>query len=289
MSLLLAMMLSSITARGVINPIVVAAPAGEDSALYFVLRNSAGHEDQLLGVTCACAERVEIHNMVSRDGRRHMEVEPALAVPPSRLVEIRPGGSRHLMLIRLTRALVAGETVSMAFLYPDRTETRDVRVVADSRAGWARGLAESRPRRLAPLADLAGWCWRGTYPDGRRTETRCFSPAYGMFMQDRVVIEGGAAPVVGFTTYSHDIMARSNSYRFRAPDGTQLFGRVVPVATGAQFLDYADPPTAEPDRRTSWTRDGADAWLVRGEVRQPYGWRESWRLRMVRAGEAPPL
>src|SRR5690349_2650416 len=105
MSMLIAMLLSSITARGIINPIVVAAPAGEDSALYFVVRNSSRDEDRLLGVTCACAERVEIHNMITREGSRHMDVEPALDMPPARLVEIRPGGSRHLMLIRLTRPL----------------------------------------------------------------------------------------------------------------------------------------------------------------------------------------
>ena len=60
--------------------------------------------------------------MVTRDGRRHMDVEPALVMPPEQLVEVRPGGSRHLMLIRLQRPLIAGETVPMAFLYANGTE-----------------------------------------------------------------------------------------------------------------------------------------------------------------------
>ena len=289
MSMLLAMLLSSITARGIINPIVVAAPAGEDSALYFVLRNSAGGEDRLLGVTCACAERIEIHNMVTRGGRRHMDVEPAVVMPPSRLVEIRPGGDRHLMLIRLTRPLVAGETVRMAFLYANGTETRDVRVVADSREGWTAGLAGHGPARLAPMEPLAGWCWRGTFPDRGRTETRCFSPAYGSFMQDRLVVEGGPAPHTLYTHYSHDVMGRTTSFRFSGPDGAHRGGRLVPAATGLTFEDYPPDPNRQVSTRTTWTRDGPDAWIVRGEDRRNWGWRELWRLRMVRAGEAPPL
>lgn len=289
MSILLAMLLSSITARGVINPIVVAAPAGEDSALYFVLRNSTGNEDRLLGVACACAERVEIHNMVTRDGGRHMDVEPTVIMPPARLVEIRPGSSRHLMLLRLTRPLVAGETVPMGFLYADRTETVNVRVVADSRTGWTAGLAGSGPQRLAPMADLAGWCWRGAFPDGR-AETRCFSAAYGSFMQERQVVEGGAAPATAYWMYAHDVMGMTTNYQSYGPDGTRRYGRLVPGAAGPTFEDYPPQPTREANVRTAWSRDGADAWIVRGEVRRGgSGWRESWRLRMVRAGPSPAL
>jgi len=108
-------------------------------------------------------------------------------------------------------------------------------------------------------------------------------------MQDHHLSEGGATPLAGYTTYFPDIMGGSTSYRFSAPDGARRFCRLVPTATGVQFLEYADPPTDEPNRRTDWSRDGADAWLVRGEVRRADGWRESWRLRMVRAGPSPPL
>ncbi|HYD14452.1 MAG TPA: copper chaperone PCu(A)C [Allosphingosinicella sp.] len=285
MSLLLAMMLTSITARGPINPIVVAAPAGANAALYFTLRNSSHQEDRLVRVTCDCAERIEL--LAAGDGGLHLEGE-SLFMPPERLLELRPGASRHLMLLRLRRRLVAGETVEMVFHYAQGSEEETVLVVADSQAGWTTGMAAIRPRIMA-LAGLAGWCWRGTFPGGRRTDMRCFSPAYGMFMQDRYLIEGGAAPVSGYTSYLHDIMARSTGYRYRAPDGGQRYGRLVPMGTGVQFLDYADPPTAEPDRRTSWTPDGTDAWLVTGEVRRSSGWRESWRLRMVRAGPSPPF
>ena len=290
MSMLLAMLLTSITARGIINPIVVAAPAGEDSALYFVLRNSNHSEDRLLEVTCDCARRVEIHNMVTRDGARHMDVEPSLAMPPARLVEIRPGGSRHLMLIGLRRPLVAGERIAMTFRYASGSETRDVRVVADSREGWAAGMAGNGPRRLAALEGLAGYCWRGTVPGGLRTDTRCFSAAYGNFMQDHYAIDGGVAARTGYTMYFHDVMGMTTSFRDRGPEGVRRGGRVVPTDTGLTFEDYPPEPTVrwEIRSRTRWRRDGADAWLVIAEARRSAGWRELWRLRMVRAGPSPP-
>ena len=104
MSLLAALMMwSQITALAVIDPVVEAAPDGANAALYFVIRNSSGTEDRLVGVTCDCAERIEIHYMVGAGSRRRMNVQPSLAMPPSRLVEVAPGGSRHLMLIGLRR------------------------------------------------------------------------------------------------------------------------------------------------------------------------------------------
>ena len=58
------------------NRIVRAAPAGEDAAAYVAIAN-AGAPDRLVEVSCACAERVEIHR-VTRDGSNvSMAREPA--------------------------------------------------------------------------------------------------------------------------------------------------------------------------------------------------------------------
>ncbi len=290
MSMLLAAMLwSSITARGIISPVVVAAPAGGDSALYFVLRNSAREEDRLLRVTCSCADRVEL--LRARGGDLGLDTQ-SVTMPPARLVELRPGG-RHMFLVRLRRPLVAGGTVAMTFHYARGSETRDVRIVADARAGWAAGLSAMGPRRLAPLEGLAGWCWRGAFPDGLRTETRCFSPAYGMFMQDWHIVEGGTGPTITWTMYTHDVMGRSTHYDYRGPDGARRYGRIEPTGAGIIFADYLQRTEAGERRgllvRTRWQRDGADAWLVVAEAQRSAGWRELWRLRMVRAGEAQPF
>jgi copper(I)-binding protein len=296
MTMLTAILLwTSITARGVINPIVVAAPEGANSALYFTLRNSSQNEDRLLRVTCDCAQRIEIRTRDTRDlgvddGGRHTDVAPFLVMPPQRLVELRPGASRYLLLVRLRRPLVAGETVDMTFHYARGSDTRHVRIVADPQAGWAAALAEEEgPRRLAALEGLAGWCWRGSLPGGRRTDTRCFSPAYGTFMQDHYAVEGGAAPLRGYTSYFHDIMGMTTTFRDYGQEGARRVGRVVPANNGLIFEDY--PPQAtgrwEIHARTHWRRDGPDAWLVVAEARRSAEWRELWRLRMVRVGPAP--
>jgi copper(I)-binding protein len=284
-------MLSSITAVAVIDPVVEAAPEGANAALYFVIRNSSGTEDRLVGVTCDCAERIEIHAMAGAGNGRRMDVEPSLAMPPARLVEVAPGGSRHLMLIGLRRQLVAGQSVSMTFRYASGgDDARDVPVVADSRAAWASALARPRPPRLAAMAFLAGSCWRGAFPDGRRTDTHCFSPIYGgNFLQDHHVVEGAPTPYSGYSLYRYDVMGRSITYQYRASDGSVSGGAARPIAGGLSFP--AETHRARDGRETTirsmWTRDGADAYLVRAEARAGGGWRELWRMRMVRIGPTP--
>jgi copper(I)-binding protein len=285
------MMLSSIRAVAVIDPVVEAAPAGGNAALYLVVRNSGGTEERLVGVTCDCAGRIEIHNMVGAGAGRRMDVEPSLAMPPSRLVEIAPGGSRHLMLIGLTRPLVAGQTVSLTFRFAGGGhDTREVPVVEDMRAAWASALAQTGPQRLAAMAFLAGSCWRGTFPDGRRTDTHCFSPIYeGDFLQDYHFVEGSPTPYSGYSLYHYDVMGRSITFQYRASDGSVSGGAARPTADGLSFPDqiHRSPDGRETTIRSMWTRDGGDAYLVRAEARAGTGWRELWRMRMVRTGPTP--
>jgi copper(I)-binding protein len=291
MSLVTALMMwSSIQAIAVMNPIVVAAPAGEDAAAYLVIRNAGGSETRLIGASCDCAERVEIHAVAGSGGERRMDVEPALPLPPARLVEIRPGGARHLMLIGLKAPLVAGQTVPMTFRFEHGSDTRDVAVVADSAAGWSAALAEDRPARLAALAFVAGSCWRGTFPDGRQTDTHCFSPIYGNFMQDSHVVEGSPTPYSGHTLYHYDVMGRSIIFHYRASDGSESAGVAVPTASGLSFPaeTHRAPNGSETTIRSAWTRDGADAYFAVAEARRGAGWRELWRMRMVRTGPTPP-
>jgi copper(I)-binding protein len=292
MSFLAALMMwSSIRAVAVVEPIVVAAPVGANAALYLVIRNSSGTEDRLIGVSCECAERIEIHNMVGEGAGRRMDVEPSLAMPAGRLVEVAPGGSRHLMLIGVTRPLVAGQTVSMTFRFATGGhDTRDVAIVGDTRAAWASALAQPRPQRLEAMAFFAGSCWRGTFPDGRRTDTHCFSPIYeGNFLQDHHVVEGAAAPYSGYSLYHYDVMGRSITYQYRASDGSVSGGVARPTADGLSFPaeTHRAVDGRETTIRSAWTRDGADAYLVRAEARAGAGWRELWRMRMVRTGPTP--
>lgn len=286
------LLMSSIRAMSVLNPAIVsAAPAGEDAAAYVVIYNLGGSDDRLVEVSCSCAERVEIHAMVGSGAERRMAIEPGLALPRDRLVEIQPGGARHLMLMNLRQPLVAGRTVSLTFRFErGGHQTRDVAVVADTRASWSAALAEARPSRLSRAAFFAGACWRGTFPDGRQTDTHCFSPVYSYFLQDRHVVEGGPTPYSGETLYRYDVMGGSISFVYTASDGSRSTGRAVPTENGMIFPEetHRSSDGSEMTIRSAWTRDGQDAYRVVSEAREGDRWRELWRMRMVRIGPTPP-
>ena len=272
-----ALLLSSIRAMAVLNPMVVAAaPAGGDAAAYAVIYNMSGTDDRLVSVSCDCAERVEI--------RQRMETVSSLALPAERLVEIQPGGTRHLMLINLRRSLLAGQTVSLHFRFEHGgDDTRDVPVAADARAAWAAALVDETRSGLTAMTFFAGSCWRGTGPEGGRTDTHCFSPVYGgMFLQDR--------HSSGETIYHYDVMGQSIHFAGHASDGSRSAGVAIPTSTGLVFPAETRPAPdgGEMTVRSSWTRDGPDSYVVLSEARQGHHRRELSRMRMVRIGPTPP-
>jgi hypothetical protein len=143
--------------------------------------------------------------------------------------------------------------------------------------------------QLAPLAFVVGACWRGTFPDGRRTDSHCFSPIYGgAFVRDMHVVEGAPAPYSGETLYRWDAEQRRIVYDYYASDGSHSGGGVTPAANGLTFPEEAHraPDASGTFIRSSWTRDGPDAYLVLAERLEGEVWRPLWRMRMVRVGPA---
>ncbi|MGQ0660826.1 hypothetical protein [Sphingosinicella sp.] len=141
---------------------------------------------------------------------------------------------------------------------------------------------------LEPLAFVVGSCWRGTFPDGRQTDTHCFTLAYGgAFIRDRHVVENGPRPYSGETFYRWDAAARQIRFDYYAMNGNYSAGQAIPEANGLRFPDELVTANGQQMTiRSSWTRDGADAYHVIAEARQGEGWRELWRMRMVRSGPA---
>ena len=87
-------------------------PPGADVAGgYMTIRNATDKADRLVGGSVAFAERFEIHEMVMDQGMMQMrEVEGGLEVPAGGTLELAPG-SYHLMMIGLSGAPKAGESV----------------------------------------------------------------------------------------------------------------------------------------------------------------------------------
>lgn len=285
------MIASSIRAVAALHGIVHAAPAGEDVAAYMVLTNLADTENRLLEISCDCAERVELHEMVGEGGQRSMAVRPSLNMPPDQLSEIMPGGARHVMLMGLRRPLVAGEWLEMRFRYEDGTSNERFQVVDDTRQAWGRAILPEQSRgAMAQLAFLAGSCWRGTFPGTTQTDTHCFSPIYSnSYMQDRHVVLGAPTPYSGVTLYRREPMRLGVSFTYRASNGSVTNGAVVPVEGGLSFPEiHRAADGTESEIRTTWMRDGEDAYVVRSEMR-PRGrgrWRMMFTMRMVRIGGA---
>lgn len=288
MSFTVVMIGTSIRAIVALHGVVEAAPIAENADAYMVLTNLAPTGNRLLEISCDCADRVEIHEMVREGAGSSMVVRPALDMPPTGLVEIAPGGARHLMLIGLRRRLVAGEWLEMRFRFEQGASTERFRVVDDTRAAWASGIASQQHRVMQPFAFVAGSCWRGTFPDGRRTDTHCFSPIYsGSYMMDRHVVEGAPTPYSGETLFHRDVMARRVNFTYRASDGSVTHGHAVPIEGGLSFPEEhrAADGTISPIR-TVWVRDGNDAYNVTSEMQRDGVWRLMFRMRMERVRPA---
>ena len=130
---------------------------------------------------------------------------------------------------------------------------------------------------LQPLAFVAGSCWRGTFPDGRRTDTHCFTPIYGgAFLRDVHVVEGAPTPYSGETLFRWDSQARTLRFDYYASDGAHTAGVALPVAGGLSFPEARRASDGREMRiETRWIHDGADAYLVRSEIVEGTNWRRA--------------
>ena len=96
-------------------------PAQQTTGVFVTLRSS--EESRLVAVTTPAARSAEIHASEQKQGVMHMHALDAIALPAGQRVELKPG-SFHIMLVGLTRALSAGDTVPLTFTFEDRQGKR---------------------------------------------------------------------------------------------------------------------------------------------------------------------
>lgn len=95
------------------RPWARAALKGENSAIYFVIRNGLSEDDELIGLSSDVAEAVEIHlSSLDADGVMKMERQASVTLEAGGEAIFAPGGL-HVMLIGLTRDLNAGDTFTL--------------------------------------------------------------------------------------------------------------------------------------------------------------------------------
>lgn len=91
------------------------ADSGATSAAYLVLANRGARADTVVGIVTDAAVSASVHETRQHEGTMHMAALPSVAVPPGGTVTLAPLGT-HVMLLRLRRALRAGDTVAFAFV-----------------------------------------------------------------------------------------------------------------------------------------------------------------------------
>ena len=94
-----------------------AAAQGGTSAAYLTIGNSGSTADRLLSVSTPAAGSAQVHETMSDpSGMTGMQPVDGIDVPPGGQVVLKPGGY-HIMLMELSRALTAGETIQLTLVF----------------------------------------------------------------------------------------------------------------------------------------------------------------------------
>ena len=110
-------------------------PVSETGAVWFRVVNRGG-ADRLVSVQSAFAERTELHTHELEDGVAKMRHLPSVEVPAQGDLVFEPG-DRHVMLIGLEEALVAGESFPMIMRFARAGEMEvQVRIRSSDMAGY---------------------------------------------------------------------------------------------------------------------------------------------------------
>ncbi len=84
---------------------------------YLTIENKGTTADRLIGAKADFAEKVQLHEMTTKDGVMTMRpVEDGLAIEPGKIVKLAPGGY-HLMLFGLKFPLRQGQKVGVTLKF----------------------------------------------------------------------------------------------------------------------------------------------------------------------------
>lgn len=146
---------------------------------------------------------------------------------------------------------------------------------AASVAPAAAGGAGAPSPKLAPMAFLAGQCWRGTMPDGKTTDTHCFDWLLnGHYLRDHHVVRSAGRPdYVGESLYYFDHERKQVAYLYYENNGNYSRGLMMGdgkrlVFPDAQFL----MPDAKLTYRASWTRIDDNSYQATSEFLKGGKW-----------------
>ena len=98
-----------------------ATPPGVSVGATYLTITGGSSTDRLLGASTDRASMVQLHTVEQSDGVAAMRQVEGVAVPAGKQVTLAPGGT-HIMLMGLTRPLVAGETFALHLRFEEAGE-----------------------------------------------------------------------------------------------------------------------------------------------------------------------
>lgn len=140
-----------------------------------------------------------------------------------------------------------------------------------------------RDRRFAPLAELAGSCWTGTFEGTESRDTHCWEWAVqGQFLRDRHSVPSPDSTYSGETLYDWDEEAGLRFWYFNSLGGVST-GNLEQVDGQWLFTESYTGPGGSQELRTSFSRPDDASYEVVTERREADGWNVIGRVRYARA------
>jgi hypothetical protein len=137
------------------------------------------------------------------------------------------------------------------------------------------------------FAELIGSCWTGDYPDGRTSDTQCYSSQYGRVLRGTIELQGvhngrAVASFEGDSVYAWNPKAKRIDYTFWANDGT--YGTARAYLEGEAIVHISDrpPDSKAPEIRSVWRRIDADTFEVTREKKSADSWERVFSVRYRR-------
>ena len=139
---------------------------------------------------------------------------------------------------------------------------------------------------FAPMAFLAGHCWKGTFPGSNVTDEHCFSWIYGdgRFLRDVHVVRAEGQPDSGGETiYWWNSATRQVEYVYIETAGGFSRGTMTPEGEVLLFpaADYIENGRTQ-TYRTRWTPRGDAGYDVLAEVKSGETWEVGFTMQMER-------
>ena len=145
--------------------------------------------------------------------------------------------------------------------------------------------AATPPDLLKPMAFLAGHCWKGTFPDGRKTDEHCFAWMYGghVLRDTHTVRLAGKPDGVGESTYYVDSAGNHLEFLYIENGGGISRGTVESLPEALLFPDTQYISDGEAlVYRARWTRQGEKSYEAWSEAQTADGWQTMFRIVLKR-------